>query len=412
VDTPDKLGNHHRYAECSNREICDRDSGECECFPGYEGKACARTTCPNDCSGHGRCKYIEDLPFQSTPQQFDDGSFFPQKAKTFGDAYKNWDASNTRGCQCDPEWGDVDCSKRMCQHGNDIMDQRDNLNNPQKLHVQHIQFVQDWHYTKFYEVDESDGVVEVNPESDANRALMHGRTFALTFTSKLNETFTTIPIVMPASDSVGDMRNFFLDVEHALEALPNGVIDNVKVNGDLRISTWENGALRPWKADPTTDTEFIRGSGGTGSGAEFYAVVSGDTIAKIVCVNGGSGYANGDTVTVSFAGEDITLAIATADLTGNVITPGDVTTLKTGDATTNGYYGVNPLTSTGGAGTGAKFYAIVSGGALTKVMAVDGGSGYDDGDEVSFVIDGETITVDTDGKVTSNAINTDTDLSG
>eukprot|EP00605_Chrysophyceae_sp_TOSAG23-4_P002319 GSChrysophyteH1.ASY1.ANO1.2565.1 assembled CDS len=229
VDTPDKLGNHHRYAECSNRGICDRDSGECECFPGYEGKACARTTCPNDCSGHGRCKFIEDLPFQSTPQQFDDGSFFPQKAKTFGDAYKNWDASKTRGCQCDPEWGDVDCSKRMCQHGNDIMDQRNNLNNAQQLHVQHIQFVQDWHFT---------------------------RTFALTFTSKLNETFTTIPIVMPASDTVQNMRNFFLDVEHALEALPNGVIDNVKVNGDMRISTWKDGAVRPWQED-TTDVDAL-----------------------------------------------------------------------------------------------------------------------------------------------------------
>jgi hypothetical protein len=245
VDTPDKLGNHHRYAECSNRGICDRDSGECECFPGYEGKACARTTCPNDCSGHGRCKFIEDLPFQSTPQQFDDGSFFPQKAKTFGDAYKNWDASKTRGCQCDPEWGDVDCSKRMCQHGNDIMDQRNNLNNAQQLHVQHIQFVQDWHFTRFYD---NAGAATGAP-SASGAGLMWSRTFALTFTSKLNETFTTIPIVMPASDSVQDMRNFFLDVEHALEALPNGVIDNVKVNGDLRISSWEDGAARPWQVD-------------------------------------------------------------------------------------------------------------------------------------------------------------------
>jgi len=247
VDTPDKLGNHHRYAECSNRGICDRDSGECECFPGYEGKACARTTCPNDCSGHGRCKFIEDLPFQSTPQQFDDGSFFPQKAKTFGDAYKNWDASKTRGCQCDPEWGDVDCSKRMCQHGNDIMDQRNNLNNAQQLHVQHIQFVQDWHFTRFY----NSAGAAVGAPTATGRGLMHGRTFALTFTSKLNETFTTIPIVMPADDTVQHMRNFFLDVEHALEALPNGVIDNVKVNGDMRISTWKDGAVRPWQEDKT-----------------------------------------------------------------------------------------------------------------------------------------------------------------
>jgi hypothetical protein len=135
----------------------------------------------------------------------------------------------------------------MCQHGNDIMDQRNNLNNAQQLHVQHIQFVQDWHFTRFYDsAGEADGA-----PTATGRGLMHGRTFALTFTSKLNETFTTIPIVMPAGDTVQNMRNFFLDVEHALEALPNGVIDNVKVNGDMRISTWKDGAVRPWQEDTT-----------------------------------------------------------------------------------------------------------------------------------------------------------------
>lgn len=39
VDTPDKKGSRHKYAECANRGICNRESGECECFPGYEGKA-------------------------------------------------------------------------------------------------------------------------------------------------------------------------------------------------------------------------------------------------------------------------------------------------------------------------------------------------------------------------------------
>lgn len=238
VDTPDKLGNHHKYAECANRGICDRDSGECECFPGYEGKACARTSCPNDCSGHGRCKFIEDLPFQVTPHQFDTNSFFPQKAHTFGDEYKNWDAGRTRGCHCDPEWGDVDCSKRMCQHGNDIMDQREDLTVAQKLHVQHIQFVSD---NKVPTLLNSGGTT-VSGGNTAGREGLWGKTFALTFTSKLNETFTTIPINMPASDTGANMRLFFLDVEHALEALPNGVVDNVKVNGELRISPWVEGS--------------------------------------------------------------------------------------------------------------------------------------------------------------------------
>lgn len=247
VDTPDKLGNHHKYAECSNRGICDRDSGECECFPGYEGKGCARTTCPNDCSGHGRCKYIEDLPFQVTPQQYDSKNFFPQKAHSFGDAYKNWDAEKTRGCVCDPEWGDVDCSKRMCMHGNDIMDQRNDLTQVQKLHVQHIQFVADT------------ASLASNTGNGAPRTALKDRTFALTFTSKLNETFTTIPIVFPDTSDANTqntkLQAFFLQVEHALEGLPNGVIDNVKVNGDMRVTS------AAWVAGETNDVYFEKKAG-------------------------------------------------------------------------------------------------------------------------------------------------------
>lgn len=207
----------HRYAECSGRGLCNRDNGECECFPGYEGKGCQRTSCPNDCSGHGRCAYIEKMPFETTAMAFapwnQDWSFLSQDAHTF--TYRGWDRHKTRGCICDPEYGDVDCSKRMCPYGTDIMDQRNNLNKQGQYEVQTILF-------------EAKGT---NADAGSIASLAQ-QTFALTFKSQLNETFTTNPIVFDASTGVG-LHDFILDVEQALESLPNRVIDDVKVNAAI-----------------------------------------------------------------------------------------------------------------------------------------------------------------------------------
>jgi len=51
--------NHADEAECSDAGLCNRETGACECFDGYEGSACQRTSCPNDCSGHGQCRSNE-----------------------------------------------------------------------------------------------------------------------------------------------------------------------------------------------------------------------------------------------------------------------------------------------------------------------------------------------------------------
>lgn len=217
VDTPDKLGKRHKYAECANRGICNRDTGECECFPGYEGKGCQRTSCPNDCSGHGRCMYIDDLPYGAVAQDYDNGNFTEQDPRRF--AYYAWDKRKTRGCVCDPEYGDVDCSKRMCPYGTDVMDQRLDLTSPAKYQVQKIAF---------------------EAVTTLNLAGLGGKTFALTFKSKLNETFTTLPI--PLFTGASDYRTFILNVKKALERLPNGVIDKVDVAGTY---------------DGTIDTAFL-----------------------------------------------------------------------------------------------------------------------------------------------------------
>jgi len=200
VDNPDKKGDFHRYAECSNRGICNRQTGECSCFDGYEGKACQRTTCPNDCSGHGTCEYIEDLPFAATWNDYKKQGFFTDP-KTFPD--RQWDNRKIRGCVCDATYGDVDCSKRLCPYGNDVLDVRDDLLVSLKYQVQELRFQ----------------AAEFLSDLDS-------KTFALTFKSQINETFTTIPIVFDPTD----LNDFVLDIQLALLNLPNRVIDGVTVS--------------------------------------------------------------------------------------------------------------------------------------------------------------------------------------
>jgi len=92
----------HYYMECANKGICDRTTGECACFDGYEGTACQRASCPNDCSGHGTCETIEEL------------------SNTDGDnVYKLWDRQATMGCSCDAGYAAADCSERSCKYGVD-----------------------------------------------------------------------------------------------------------------------------------------------------------------------------------------------------------------------------------------------------------------------------------------------------
>lgn len=230
VDDPNRNGKFHKYAECSGRGLCDRATGECQCFDGYEGKACARTTCPNDCSGHGTCEYIEDMSFGATWTDYSVKGFHTD-SKTF--EFSSWDAGKTRGCVCDATYGDIDCSKRMCPYGNDILDVRDDLSTSIKYHVQTLVFVPNENTTSSYSTDDNTAY-DPNGNTAAQQGAqnirhLQGETFALTFTSKLNETFTTIPIVFDVVDTE-DMK---VDIQLALLSLPNKVIDGVSVGVSL-----------------------------------------------------------------------------------------------------------------------------------------------------------------------------------
>merc|ERR1719326_2542567 len=156
--------------ECSNRGVCDRKTGECECFDGYTGLGCARLACPENCAGHGTCQTVEQMAAKQptlqtfTVQTYKDhkqvdceidvesflspndyvkiGSHAPMKINTVSGTtinlysefpetlpygthvwkvhkYGLWDANKNTACQCDAMWTGNDCSLRKCPYGDD-----------------------------------------------------------------------------------------------------------------------------------------------------------------------------------------------------------------------------------------------------------------------------------------------------
>jgi hypothetical protein len=60
-DVASSTNKAHHLMECSNRGICNRQTGLCKCIPGFGGPACNRMLCPNNCSGHGMCVSMKDM---------------------------------------------------------------------------------------------------------------------------------------------------------------------------------------------------------------------------------------------------------------------------------------------------------------------------------------------------------------
>ncbi len=96
----------HRYIECSNRGLCDRKTGVCSCYTGYEGGACQRNNCPQVnnliCNGRGTC----------------------ENARTFArrdnlNIYELWDSESNMGCYCDYGFAGAACTELLCKSGFD-----------------------------------------------------------------------------------------------------------------------------------------------------------------------------------------------------------------------------------------------------------------------------------------------------
>jgi len=228
VDNPTRSGGKHSYTECASKGTCDRISGECECFPGYEGKACARQSCPGDCSGHGTCEYMKDLAFGIVYNEYYDGSSNALSGlgvggKTFAQDY-SWDTNRARACVCDAGYQGLDCSQRMCPYGNDVMDVIPGFDENSLLGMPGY----------------GNEVAQVQTvtlyDADLNNDNFDGKTFAMQFTSKLNETFVTGPIMWDTNDSV--LASY---IEGSLKKLPNKIIDDVDVTVDSNVDA--NGVI-------------------------------------------------------------------------------------------------------------------------------------------------------------------------
>jgi len=191
----------HAYAECSGKGVCDRKSGTCKCFAGYEGEACRRTSCPNGCSGHGTCELMSEIAA--------DASLAAGGAS--GRVFNTWESAKHQVCKCDTRWSGVDCSARSCPLGDD------------PLTVSGVAEVQDVYVSD----------VDVNT---ANSGTDMTGSYTVSFTDQFNGVWTTRPIKGYDNDAGPSRARASSDLELALNGLPNQVIKGATVTAAVDTS--------------------------------------------------------------------------------------------------------------------------------------------------------------------------------
>ncbi|KAA0176694.1 hypothetical protein FNF27_01975 [Cafeteria roenbergensis] len=107
VTLPD--GTAHNVAECSNRGTCDYTTGKCACDALFEGKACQRLKCAEDCGDAGIC---QSLHTRSEELEASEGLFH---------YWSPWDAEKVFGCSCDQGHAGYACQHLACSRGTDPM---------------------------------------------------------------------------------------------------------------------------------------------------------------------------------------------------------------------------------------------------------------------------------------------------
>jgi len=109
TDEAQGVDDAHNLAECSNRGLCDRETGVCVCEEErFEGAACERKSCPSNCNNRGRCL---SMGYYASFKDAGEGPVYK-----YGDV---WDANLLYGCVCDEGFFGPDCSLRDCPRGDD-----------------------------------------------------------------------------------------------------------------------------------------------------------------------------------------------------------------------------------------------------------------------------------------------------
>ncbi|GAB9468214.1 putative Mastigoneme [Globisporangium polare] len=222
----------HYYKECGARGTCDREKGVCDCDVGFTGSGCRRMVCPDDCSGHGVCDFIEELA---------QNSFNKRIGGNRATKYTLWDQEKIMGCTCDPGYQGHNCVKRTCPKGDDQL-------TPNQVEM--VQAV----------------ILQTSTAAAAASAEMY-----LTYFDPYGNAFTTAAFTIDTSyAALNPVVDPCANMQTALNRLPNNVLNKVTVQS--MTSVW------PFVRDspPATST--------TGAVNAAIAIAATANSPKIICL--------------------------------------------------------------------------------------------------------------------------------